>query len=409
MSWLDKTNNDLIIITGDSQEYKPSWVSARKQKEYNISEFDFPRIPGTLVNRREPRGRRYTLEIYFQGPDHLDICAAFETSADNKSPWIIQHPLYDVIFAHPVSLDIDNTAHNVSKITIPIIETIVEGGPLLFGDEFNLPEEIRVSSERLNVSFETSITSGIRAPDINNLNNSNATNYSRGVKIITLPTEFEAYYNLFNTANTYVSTAIASPLLAIRATISLLTYPAKFTASVSDRVNMIMDELNTLRNNVEAISNVSSKQLYQAQAGSTIGAICLAVATPLLGNYTNKAKVLNIIDNLKTVHDQYITDLDGLQSNDGGDLDSFIPDWSSLIELNSLYNFTVANLFTIALSSKMEKSIITEYDTNVIILTHRLYGLDNLDANLDELIANNEIGLNGLLQVRKGTRIVYYT
>jgi hypothetical protein len=79
-----------------------------------------------------------------------------------------------------------------------------------------------------------------------------------------------------------------------------------------------------------------------------------------------------------------------------------------LIALNSLINFTVSNLFSIALKAKQERSIVLDKDSNWVLLTHRLYGIDKADKNIEELMKSNDVGLNEILQVKKGRRVVYY-
>ena len=44
-----------------------------KTKDYNVAEFEFPEVSGTLVSRKKPKGSRYDLEIIFQGENNLDL------------------------------------------------------------------------------------------------------------------------------------------------------------------------------------------------------------------------------------------------------------------------------------------------------------------------------------------------
>ena len=64
-----------------------------------------------------------------------------------------------------------------------------------------------------------------------------------------------------------------------------------------------------------------------------------------------------------------------------------------------MINFTLSNLFIIALNAKQERSIVLEEDSNLINLAHRFYSLDLDDENIDELILNNDIGISEHLKV----------
>lgn len=405
MSWLEKINNKMIITTGDGKEFSPSWLNAKKGVEYNTAEFEFPELEGTLVNRGTPIGRKFPLELYFQGEDHLDISLAFEISAKDKRPWTIQHPFYDTIIVQPTSLEFDNTVYNISRISGTVIETIVEDNPKTSIDPI---DAIKTSKLGLDEKLELSLTATPSAADVNSMAANNTKSFNLSVPIIKVPEEFEEYINFFNQANSAITTATASPLLAMRTIIAAISYPAKFTATVTDRINVLTETFNNLRSNIAWITGVASKQIYQNSAGTAISAMCLTASTPLPGDYTNSSSALKIVDTLIAIYNQYFGDLDLLQTANGGNTTSFIPDASGIIALNSLFNQTISSLFSIALNSKVERSIITEKDTNVILLTHRFYGLDPFDNNINEMIENNKLGLNQLLLIKKGTKIVYY-
>ena len=49
-----------------------------------------------------------------------------------------------------------------------------------------------------------------------------------------------------------------------------------------------------------------------------------------------------------------------------------------------------------------------EADTTPINLTHRFYGLDEDDVNLNRFIETNNIGLSEILIVKKDREVVYY-
>ena len=129
MSWLEKVETEMIITTGDGQPYAPDYMNAVKSVEYNVAEFNFPGIAGTFVDRRLPKGRKFNLELYFQGDDHLDVAEAFEASANDSRAWEIEHPFYGLVIVQPTSLQFDNSKQNLSKITGTVIETILEDAP----------------------------------------------------------------------------------------------------------------------------------------------------------------------------------------------------------------------------------------------------------------------------------------
>lgn len=405
MSWIDQISNDLIITTGDTKEYRPSWINASFQQDYNTSEFDYPSLPGTKVDKRERKGRRFNLEIYFQGENNIETALAFWVSCNDKRPWVLQHPFYSTLIVQPLGLNFDNTDLNTTKVTGVIVETITDDNP-----KINLlaVDQVPILKEILDTNMELALVETPDPSDANTMAQRNKDLFAKGVPIIKLPEEFEQYNNLFNQASTFINTATATPLLAIRASIAMISKPAQFAISVQQRVDVLSSQFDLLRNNLLNITKVSSKQIYHIQAGSILSSMFLSAVTPLPGNYVNSTTVLNIVNKIVSSYKQYTEDLDLLQGANGGNPLNFIPSADTTTQLNYLYNLTISNLFDIALNSKKERSIILDRDTNLILLTQRLYGLDEADNNINEMITNNNFGLDQYLVIRKGTKVIYY-
>jgi len=405
MSWLDLIKNDLIITTPDGKQYKPNWLRASKQTEWNFAEFDFIGKEGTLVKKSKRKGRRLSMDLFFQGEDHLATAEAFEKSCNDERAINFQHPFYGTLTVQIPSILQDNSLLNVSKLTCVIIETIAENNPVVTLDAV---DQIPRLKEILDTDLELALTAPLTSADTTRLKNTTNNIYAKGVPLISIPEEFQAYNNAFATASAYINTATATPLLAIRTTIAMINKPALFAQSTEQRLNTLIDQYNDLKDTVTFLTTVGAKQLYMIQANSLISTMCQAAVTPLPGNYTNNTSVFKIIDKLIEQYDRYITDLDALQGLNGGNPLSFIPDANTIIQLDNLFNMTISNLELIALSSRKERFLFLEEDTNLSLLTQRLYSLDDADNNMVELMENNNLGPNDILQLKKGRKIVYY-
>ena len=126
-TWLDKINNiDLEIITGDGSRFLPDYfiASVNKQVDYNISEFVFKDIDGSLVVRGRPKGTRYNIEFIFKGLNNLDEGKRFQEAAADPRAWNIRHPMYGAMKVQPIMLHYDDSKLNVTTITAEIIETL---------------------------------------------------------------------------------------------------------------------------------------------------------------------------------------------------------------------------------------------------------------------------------------------
>lgn len=407
MSWIEKVQNNLIIKTGDGKTYTPGWINARRAVEYNLSEFDFPRKKGTLAVRSEARGMRYTLELHFQGEDHLDVSEAFRISAEDKRVWVMTHPFYGQIFCQPTGLEFDNSGYNITRINGTVVETITDDYPKTSVDPV---DRINSMKAAINTTFATSFANNVSptVADVNEMKANNLDLYNLGSKRVKFTIDAEEYFNAFNNANAAITNATAKPLEAITELQAVVNKPALFADSVQQRISTLIDQVNTLRATVTSKITTASKRLFENNISMLISSMAVASANPQQDDYGKRDDVFVVVEQMLSVYNTFLEDLDGMQTENGGEPDSYIPDADSMTLLNELMNFTIANLFNIALDSKQERRVILEEDSNAVLQTHRFYGLDIDDVNLNKFIAQNNLGLDQYLYIRKGTLLKYY-
>ncbi len=405
MGWLDQINSAFVITTGDGKEFRPQWMNATKAKEFNVAEFNFINQEGTLVKRRKAKGRRFNMEIFFQGDDNLDVAREFDISSSDSRAWTILHPVYGTLIVQPLGLTFNDSQHNVTKITGIVVETIVEDNPQAITDPVDKIDE---DKEALDATFEESFATDVipSTTDKNTLSSNLNTIFKAGEDLA--GDISEDYLNAFNSAEAAILDATDEPLAAIQAIDAVITLPAFFVQSIQNRLRLFKNQFDRLSTDINGIIEASKKKIYESNVGIIISTMALASANPIEGDYANRPDVIDRIDEILAVYNAYIDNLDILQTDNGGTPESYIPNSESLTALNDLINFTVSNLFDIALNTSQERSIIVEKDSNVILLTHRIYGLDAEDTLMDQLIENNKIGILELLKIPKGRKILYY-
>lgn len=406
MSWITRIQNDLIIRTGDGKTYRPSWLNAGKGVEYNVAEFDFVGVRGTLVKRHQPKGRKFPIELYFHGEDHLDTAEAFEQSANDPRPWVLSHPFYGQLSVQPSALAFDNTAYNVTKITGTLLETLSRTYPQpVQVPQDQIAEQYATANASLSAAYGNNVTPG--TADISQMQSTTAALYDGAVKSVD-EAFAPSYFNAFKNAQAAIANGTAYPLEAAQKMQALITAPSLFATTAQQRVTLLQDSYISLRTALITGLTKAQKFLFHANAGATITAMVQSAATPMPGDYGNRNDALEMIENLLGYYDQYLTDLDNLQSANGGNPDSFLPDAQAMQDLSQLVSLTISNLYDIALDGKQERSIVLEKDSNWILLAHRFYGLDAADENIETLIANNNAGLSEMLEVKKNRLVTYY-
>ncbi|MGB0881434.1 MAG: hypothetical protein ACPGSO_00665 [Vicingaceae bacterium] len=409
MSWEEDIKSEFTITTGDGKIYiAEGWLSASKDTNFNFTEFNFPNVKGSLVDRRLVKGAKYDLRIFFQGNDNLDKAEAFRISAEDSRYWIINHPYYKIINVQPTSLSYDNQKHNVTEITGTLIETITDTNPkLVVIPEDKVSEDVSLANESTALGYENGEQAS--STTINTMKQSNNVYYNRNVSSIIEELDAEEYFNLFNEAQSRINFAASEAGLAIRAAQNFLIRPATFFQSVKSRLKMLSSNFNDLRTTLEGTLKVNDKQTYEAYGNTLINGVCLASVTLNSDDdYNTRVEVQDTIELLLSTYNNYLTDLDSIQVGTGGNPGDYIPDAESLTRLNALVNYTMGNLYNISFQAKQERIIILEDDSDYITVSHRVYGSDFEDNNIDELIRNNNFGLNTVLNIPKGTEIKYY-
>lgn len=411
MSWLDKVNNDLIIQTGDGKTFSPQWMKTERTFEFNTAEFNFPNVKGSLLDRRELKGTRFNMEVYFQGANHIELSDEFLESAADKRFWIITHPLYGKMSVQPISMKVDNKLDNASKFTIPVIETITDTNPKtkLIADD-KIVEDTGFLNELTAENFEGSIT--IKAADVNAMEELVDVYYINTKNDIDDDEDGQTFFNAYNTSKTAVASALTDPKAAMLAMQDLIQKPAYFQQSVQSRMEILQKNYNSLQTSVDTTIQsvaVSIRFIYESSQNAVLAAMAIASSQVFNdSDYENRTQISDVITILINNNSLYFETLDGLQIGDGNNPDDFIPNPSSMLDLNELLNFTTASLFDIGLNAKQERFLRLEDDTDFINLAHRLYGPKKDDSHIDELMRNNPLGLNGLLVIKKDTLITYY-
>ena len=405
MSWVDKIKNNFIIITGDGQLYSPLWndKSCVKEIEFNISEFNFPNQEGTFIDRREVKGNKYVLDIIFQGENHFDIAQNFEISCKDKRPWVIEHPYYGRLIVQPASLSFGNQTLNGTAITGTLLETILRGTPKVIADPISQIESMKL------LGFAAGADSfALEIPNPQNLAITNRSLYQSAINSGAPQIQTEGYFNLFNEANSAVLNATNQPLAAIRSLQAVIEAPARFEISVKQRFEILKNQFTLLVNSVINITGQSGKVQFETTAGSILTSMCTAASLPQTNDYLNMVDVISIVEQLIDTENAFIDLLDFLQTDNGGDPDSYVPNFEFITNVVSIVDLTTSVLFEIATGAQQERFIFCETDTNVILLAHRFYGLNDEDVSILRLMNTNGIGLSEIINIRKGRRILYY-
>jgi len=409
MSWQDKITQPYTITTGDGKVYTPLWnpqESVQLIQEFNISKFNFRGLKGTLVDRGEVMGNVFDIQIYFAGADHLNQAEAFRNSAKNKKAWIVSHPYYGAIKVQPVGIRYDNSDGNITRLNAQIIETI---DPSTVSTSVNQRDKIAIDKIEVDTALAARYLSDVPAPKVIDIQGMTADVLkvdSQYAPLIKLSENYNAFKTGVARANSYIAKATVAPANAIGSIQSVISAPAVFLENEASRLLMLANAYKGLYRYAVNLPR-SIKLLYQTTAGSLISTMCLAVVSDPANDYRTRPAVVSVISVILTTYNEYIGNLDTLQTANGGEINSYIPDSDSVGLLTSLVAYTVGQLLIIAAEAKQEQRYVLPEDSNVTLIAYQLYGTA-ADEIVDQLIADNGMNYTEFLVVKKGREIIYY-
>lgn len=418
MTWIDLENTEYTISTGDDKKYTPFWFKAKRRWDFCIGKFQFIDVPGTLVKRGERQSTEYAFDIIFQGADHLAEAEEFRKSSFNKKAWTITHPHYGSIYVQPVSLEQDNTSGNQSRFTGLIIETLKDDGSEVPN---KAPDAVKAEAEEARVSLNEHLEADLITPPSTSFvqrlqGNMDASKDFILSKIAFVQDNVDTVTSAYAIANSLINKSIFDTLDVANACSDLVVAPASFEDSVANRLAQLDGLAAVFNADVARIIAIYGKPeevlqrklLYENNMGLLITGYCETVVTNIAGDFDYRPDVLRIIENILNTHNGFLENLYTLQSANGGMLHAFIPHPGSITALQALVYNTMLYLFDAADQAAQQLVYVLPYDSNVILIANQLYPTDDIEVATQKIIKNNNIGLNELLVLRKGRRIVYY-
>lgn len=411
MSWIERISKNIIIETGDGQLYFPKYLNAQYVIEYNVEVFEFIDVEGSFVRRKKQKGRKFSIEIYFTGQENIETAEAFRRSAGDSRHWHIKHPIYDEIRVQPISLKFDNSQMNVTKITGTVVETTAQIYPRGGISKLDQIQDQKDQTNATAAADYAAEATSIQANEITTIKENTNVLESNGNKVFTNNEEKVAFRNAIVGAQNAINNISAEPLAAMRAIQAAVNLPISAANTVEARVNTFFNQYNRLEETFVNITEPSrnDKKYFEIEGANYITAAAVASVANLDSYpYENRKSVDFVINKLIELNNAYLVYLDSLQTESQTEADSYAPDPDVIGSLQDLITLTISALFEIALDALKEITIINEADSNPVILTHRIYGLDQQDENLDRFIKTNNIGLKEMFLIPKDRELIYY-
>lgn len=387
MSWKDNIENiELTIITGDNEIFKPLYTTSSQDIEFNVSEFNFIELEGTLVTRKKVKSQKIPLNIIFQGDDHIDIAEKFLQSSKDPRYWTITHPVIGEIYGHPASINKINDDLNTVVFNIDFWETILPGQ---IKSAKVYPLELIESKNFELIEFGSLNLIPDQKPELKSLVAKIQSRYD----VLIDKTNIDKYKGFIADAMSGIDKLLSEPQKAIRNISNFIQFPAYIQGSIKIRVNIVKAILDDI---LEILPK--NKIVYSIFGGAVIASIAQIILKPGENDFITRSQVREQFNILSETYDLFLNEVD-----DG----NFQQDFQEAITLNEIVINTLYYLYDVSFDAKQERFDIVESDTNLILLTHKYMGLDFEDKNLNTFRELNGIKNKNLFIVKKGRKITY--
>lgn len=414
MSWITEVQDNLLIKTGDGKTYSPDYLTAVYVAEYNHSIFHFANVFGSKIDRRLPMGRKFTMELYFQGPDHLTIKRQFINSAFNPKYWVVTHPLYRVIYVQPIGIQVDDSIPSVTKMVCNVMETNDAIQNVVYKtDSTAVINNAKIQFDGVAASAVAATIPVPKVSTIQKMRSDLSTIYGRTSAAIANTVNYNDFINQYNQVNRLLNNTTYDTLSILQQTQTMLNLPSVMALSVVRRVALLKEQMQSVYDSLIAL-RIGGVGLYQAKktfeliASNAVTAMCIAAVTFDENDYPTRQSCIDMIDTIAGAYDTFVGNIDSIQDPQANIPNSYSPSISVLSGCHDLVVYTINNLLDLAANSKVEMSMYLDRDTDIINLTWELYGMDTEDANIKKLIASNNITGFELWGLAKGRKIIYY-
>lgn len=379
--------------------------------------FNFASGNGTYMQPLGVTGRRYPLRLIISGADYDQDAAAWMNALAERGQGVLEHPVYgrkDVVPSGKVK----RTEGLVNNAAQAIIEVeFFETTGLVFPVESSDPvtevaEAVEAADAAAAAQLEAANVTETVTEETTFLDSVNNALDTVGD---TLAPAFEAVAEVQRQAdaiqdsiNRAINVLVRSPLALAAQVQQLIKTPARIVGQATGRLDAYGDLAGQIFGSLDPLGNerttrrlaTNRSELYANDMVGSSAATATALAS-VNTEHTNQGdaiaaaeSLLTLIDNMAEWRDQSF--------EEQGEVDPGLS-WQLTQEALAV---AAGALVDISFGLAAERTLVLTSDRNIVELAFELYG--TVDDRLDDLINNNNLSGDHILEIPRGTEVVYY-
>lgn len=374
----------ITITTGDKREFQFLVRQSNNEisYEFNNSIYDYINKEKSFVDRRNVKSRMIPIVGILQGENHQSETEQFRISSLDKNYWIVNHPIYGVIYGQPIKVTFKNEDLNTTTIEIEFWETIIDSKGV---------DSVISPREKLNDSYSQLTTSASNAYEVEDKKNlQDSLNNVRDNYSSLYYNNIDEFLDQYQNVSKSIDLVFSYPERYIQDVYSFNNLIKNVKTNIADKISRLQNIFDFTMSNI----NTSSK-FKEISGASTLA----TMAQSIIDLDTKMLTRLELVQLNKTVVDNYNLYFSQLESSE--------LDFELQSNLYSMIWTAVYNLFNVTYNARQEREYICKEDTNIILLTYQFMGIVS-DENLRFFKKINNINTNELLEIKKGRIVKYY-
>ena len=372
------------ITTGDKKEFELFVRQSDNSMsyEFNNTIYDFLNKEKSFVDRKNVRSRVLNIIGVFQGAENTRQAENFRISSLDRNYWILNHPIYGIIYGQPLKVSFSNSDLNTTVVEVEFWETIIDSKGIT--STVSTVEKL----DNLYIDLVQNGSNAFDGQDKRNLqSNLNVVRDNYQSLYYNNTSEFLDQYQQVSKS---IDNVIRFPEQYIQDIFAFNNLVAKIKTDVFSKIARIENILNSILTD----QNTTSKY-KEIMGASVLG----TMAQSIIEIDTNLVTRLQLVELNKTVVNSYNDYFLQLQ---GGQMDFELQS-----TLYSMICIAVYNLFNVTYNARQEREYVCETDTNIILLTFKFMGTV-IDENLRFMKKVNNVNTNELFNIKQGRIIKYY-
>lgn len=416
--WNLQTRENITFLSPDKNVFTGLWISNDRSFEKKLGVFDIPGLDGSITQDKGVKSTSYTLTVYFDGPNHLNIAQDFYQALNKeRGPWDVIHPTKGDLRLQLVSATegINPTEDgNYTQFTTEWLEPAILDSPV------SVDEVSRLSLTQILTTIASAVTQLQQArADLYSAVQAGANLVRQASNITSIVMREIAATNAiiqdaWNSARSVFDDKVTSyvanfdnPAETGEALIDYITIPAGASDEYSTRIAIysdLIDEFDSLTPPSNTPEDFNQSLFYEL---SIISAMIATAQIVLSSNYSTRTEIISAMDGMTELYNDAINKIESVQAQfDGVAIDlQYFSQTQTFTDIQALFGLVMRFLITQFFNLSIEKRFTLDRDRSPLEITITEY---NDIEQYQLFIDSNNLAGDDVLLLRAGREVVVY-